>query len=208
MVAALDWIRVNHADTDVVNASLGTGTLFSGSCDASTSFTIAMATAVDSLVTNGTMVFASSGNQGSATQVAAPACLQNAFAVGAVWDAPGGAITFLGCNETSRSADQPTCFTNSNATVDLYAPGALVTASGRDGVISTFGGTSQATPLTAGCAASILATNETLRPADLKAMLLASPTQVTDAKNGLAFPRLNCADAAQRAGMFTNGFER
>jgi subtilisin family serine protease len=127
--------------------------------------------------------------------------------VGAVWDAPGGAITFLGCSETSRAADQPTCFTNSNATVDLYAPGAFLVASGRNGGTSTFGGTSQATPLTAGCAAAIRGASPSLTPAQVKAMLIASPTQVIDAKNGLSFPRLDCAHAAGMIALFANGFE-
>jgi subtilisin family serine protease len=207
VIAALDWIRVNHPDTDVVNASLGTNALFAGACDA-VSFNPAMATAVNNLLAVGTMVFVSSGNQGSPTQMASPACIQNAIAVGAVWDAPRSSTTVLGCTDATVVTDQPTCFTNSNANTDLYAPGAFVTSSGIGGGLSTFGGTSQASPLSAGCATAIRARMPGATPAQIEAALKASPDRVTDSKNGLQFPRLDCEDAAIRVGgLFGNGFE-
>ena len=208
VVAALDWVRQNHADTDVVNASLGTSALFSGVCDASASFTQALSIAVDNLVQNGTMVFASSGNQGSATSVSAPACLQNVIAVGAVWDANSGNQNALGCSETT-AADKATCFSNSGTSIDLYAPGAPITSSGFSGGTSTFYGTSQATPLTAGCAAALRAEFPAATPAQIEAALEASPTSIVDAKNGSSFPRLDCAAAAVQldARVFAHGFE-
>lgn len=208
VVAALDWVLDNHPDTDVVNASLGTAALFPGTCDAATGFTQSLATAVANLVDNGTLVFVSSGNQQSSTTLSAPACVSAATAIGAVWDANVGSVTVLGCTE-STAADQATCFTNSNAKVALYAPGAFVTSSGRGGGTSTFAGTSQATPLTAGCAASIAAAIPSASPADIVAALRNSPTSIVDAKNGLTFPRLDCASAALQltSGVFSDGFE-
>lgn len=207
VIAALDWVRVNHPDTDAVNASLGTNALFAGACDA-VSFNPAVATAVNNLLAVGTMVFVSSGNQGSPTQMASPACVQNAIAVGAVWDAPRGSTTVLGCTDATVVADQPTCFTNSNANTDLYAPGAFVTSSGISGGLSTFAGTSMASPLSAGCATAIRARVPGATPAQIEAALKASPARVTDSKNGLQFPRLDCEDAASRVGtLFANGFE-
>lgn len=208
VVAAFDWILDNHPDTDVVNASLGSAALFTGTCDAAAGFTQALATAVANLVDNGTQVFVSSGNQGSGTSLSAPACVSAAMAVGAVWDANVGSVTVLGCTE-STAADQATCFTNSNANVALYAPGAFVTSSGMGGATSTFAGTSQATPLTAGCAASIAAAVPAASPAIIAAALRNSPTSIVDAKNGLTFPRLDCASAALQltADLFADGFE-
>ena len=73
VVAALDWIATQHPDTDVVNLSLGTWDLFAGACDASASYLIALKSAVDTLNTQGTVVVASSGNQGDLQRMAAPA---------------------------------------------------------------------------------------------------------------------------------------
>ncbi len=208
VIAALDWVRTNHSDTKVLNASLGTGSLFSGFCDAAGGFATAMSTAVSNLVNNGTMVTVSSGNQGNATQISAPACANAATAVGAVWDANLSSQTFLGCTQTP-SVDLATCFTNSSNAVDLYAPGAFVTSSGFSGGTSTFGGTSQATPLVAGCAAIMRAQFPLLSVAQIEAVLRESPNQITDPKNGLQFARLNCADAYSRlnSSLFANGFE-
>ncbi|MFT3668688.1 MAG: S8 family serine peptidase [Pseudoxanthomonas sp.] len=64
VVAALDWIATQHPDTDVVNLSLGTWDLFAGACDASASYLTALKSAVDTLNAQGTVVVASSGNQG------------------------------------------------------------------------------------------------------------------------------------------------
>lgn len=206
VIAAFDWIRANQTDVDIVNASLGSNQLFASTCNTASALMMALAMSVDGLVSNGSMVFASSGNQGSATAIAAPACIENTVAVGAVWDAAGPAISFLGCMEPARVPDLPTCFANSNPTVDLFAPGAFLTASGVGGGVSTFGGTSQASPLAAGCAASIRGIAEPLSPSAIRDLLLASPASVTDPKNGLVFKRLNCSDAAARAGIFANGF--
>ncbi len=193
VIAALDWVRAHHPDTDVVNASLGTSQLFAAACDAANP---AMATAVANLRAVGTMLFVSTGNQGSPTQIASPACIESAIAVGAVWDAPRGSTTVLGCTDSTIVADQSTCFTNSNANTDLYAPGALVTSSGMGGGLSTYAGTSMATPLSAGCATAIRARAPEASLEQIEAALVASPSRVIERKNGLQFPRLDCEAAA------------
>jgi len=195
VIAGFDWVRVNHPDTKVLNASLGTYALYSGTCDAESS---AMASAVDNLVANGTMVFASSGNQGSGTQMSIPACIGNTFSVGAVWDAPRDNTSFLGCADTNITALKPTCFTNSNDTLDLFAPGAFITSSGIGGGTSTYGGTSQASPMTAGCAAALRAWYPAATIDQVRTALKASPVTVTDPKNNLSFPALDCLDAMGR----------
>lgn len=207
IVAALDWVRANHPDTKVLNMSLGTSALFDGDCDGASSFTRAFAAAIESLVANGTMVFACSANQHSATQMAAPACVAKVVAVGAVWDSNLGSQTFLGCTDRPATADLPTCFSNSDAQTDLFAPGAYTTSTGLGGGRSTFGGTSQASPLAAGCAATLAQALPDASPAQIEAALKASPAHVTDPKNGLSFPRLDCADALAklRASVYAIG---
>jgi len=195
VIAGLDWIISDRPDVDVVNMSLGTFALFTGDCDAATSFTIAFAAAIDTLRGNGVPVFVSTGNNGSGTQMQAPACVANSLSVGAVWDSNFGSITILGCTETSPAPDLVTCFSNSNAQTDLFAPGAAITSTGINGGNSVFFGTSQASPLVAGCAALLLDKDPTLTPDEIEDFLEASPTLVTDVTNGLSFPRVDCSHA-------------
>jgi subtilisin family serine protease len=208
VVAGFDWVRVHHPDARVLNASLGTNALYAGSCDSEYS---AMSAAVNNLVANGTMVFVSSGNQGSSTEMASPACISNSISVGAVWDAPRSPTTTLGCTDSDIIASKPTCFTNSNETLDLYAPGAVITSSGRGGGASSYSGTSMASPMTAGCAASLRGWQPQASIEQIEAALKASSSSVTDSKNNLVFPLLDCLDAKNRIGdiniPFADGFE-
>lgn len=213
IVAALDWIAGQHPDTRAVNMSVGTSMLFPAACDTSTAWTMALAQATAAVAANGTVLTASSGNQGSASNISAPACITNVLAVGAVWDSTMSNQTFLGCTDTNVVADKPTCFTNSNSRVALYAPGAYTTATGLDtdpfaeGYSSTYGGTSQAAPLVAACIADLFQMKPNLTPAQVKAALTASDVRVTDPKNGLSFPRLNCEKAMIDIDrVFANGF--
>jgi subtilisin family serine protease len=84
-----------------------------------------------------------------------------------------------------------TCFTNSNSTLDLLAPGAPITSAGRNGGRSTFFGTSQASPHAAGAAAVLLEVDPTLTPDQIETLLKTTGVKVTDAKNGLTFPRID-----------------
>jgi len=195
VIAGLDWIISNRPDVKLVNASLGTGAMFPGTCDSDSSAT-PWKTAIDTLRANGVLFFASSGNDLSSTTMRIPACIANTVAVGAVWDSNVGAQTIF-CNEASTAADKITCFTNSDSALDLLAPGAPMTSTGTGSntATSTYYGTSQASPLAAACAALLLQKNSALTPAQIEAALKTSPTQITDARNGLVFPRLDCGAA-------------
>lgn len=198
IVAALDWVAANHTDIKVVNLSLGTDQLFSSACDNSTAWTMALKQAVDAVVANGALVTASSGNAGSNTSISAPACISGVIAVGAVWDSALQDQTFLGCTDTQIVANKPTCFTNSNALVSIYAPGGYTTATGSNvdpytsGYAVSYGGTSQAAPLVAACIADLYQMEPRLSPAQITNTLLATGKQVTDPKSGLSFPLLDC----------------
>jgi subtilisin family serine protease len=196
ITAGLDWIINNRPDVDLVNMSLGTNALFSGNCDNATTWIVPWATAINTLRSNGVLSFASSGNSGSGTSMSAPACIANTISVGAVWDSNVGSQTRLGCTDTTTQADQVTCFSNSNSTTDLFAPGAPTTSTGRFGGTSTYYGTSQASPLAAACAALLLDEDPSLAPGDLETALETSSTWVTDTTNGLSFPRLDYEEAA------------
>ena len=201
VIAGLDWILNNRPDVNIVNMSLGTTDLFSGPCDSSTSYTTSYATAINALRQRGTLVFASAGNNQAARAMAAPACVANVVSVGAVYDANLGPETFEGiCTDQTTHADQVTCFSNSDTQTDLFAPGAITTSTGLGGGMSDYMGTSQASPLAAACAADVLQAYPGITPDRLVAALKQSPTWVTDPKDGLSFPRLDCQAALSAAG--------
>lgn len=212
IVAALDWVRVNHPDATVVNASLGTGARYPGNCDASTSFTQAFAAVIDGLRAQGTLSTVSSGNNGSSIDMQAPACIASALSLGAVYDANVGSQTFGGvCTATTTAADQMTCFANLSPTTDLVAPGAPVTAAGRGSATgtSTFSGTSMAAPMTAGCIALLKQAAPQATPAAIEAALKASTVRVSRPPMTQDYPRLDCAHALLQltVDLFADGFE-
>ena len=146
VVAGLDWIIANRPDVDIVNMSLGSNLLFAGDCDTAFAFTMAYAAAINTLRVNGVTTFASSGNSGSGTEMGAPACIANTLSVGAVYDANVGGVGFSNCQDLTTTADQVTCFSNSNSVTDMFAPGGAMTSDFLSNGLSTFYGTSQASP--------------------------------------------------------------
>jgi subtilisin family serine protease len=212
-VAGLDWVYQNLSTTKVkvVNLSLGTNATYSSGaeCDAREP---ALARAVKNLVDAGVTVFAASGNRGLSTAMGAPACVTGVIAVGATYDSaagrgPPGATTYQGrwgtafgnCFDAVTAFDQITCFTNSNARLDLVAPGAPVLSASSNGRTETYYGTSQASPAAAGVAALLLECQPNLTPAEIKRILLETGVPRTDQKNGLTFPSLRALEAVRRA---------
>lgn len=204
VIAGLDWILNERPDVRIVNMSLGTNALFPGDCgvEPPSATAMAFARAVDALTANGILVVASSGNQRSGTEMPAPACVGKALSVGAVYDANVGSQKFpyYGCQDATTGADQVTCFTNSNETTDVFAPGSRITSTGRGGGTSTFSGTSQASPMTAACAALLLEAEPSLSPHELEMLLKRSSTLVTSPTNGLSFPRVDCEQSLAALG--------
>lgn len=209
-VDGLNWIIANQAtlNVDIINMSLGTNVLYAGNCDAlGQQPTVAAATTT--LANAGVAIFASSGNQGSATSMASPACNTGVISVGATYDSNLGPEpnsgtynslfggTWPACADASTSATVITCFTNSNAGLDLLAPGSQITSAGMGGGTSTYRGTSQASPTAAAVAALMLEANPTLTPAQIQSTLYSTGVDVTDSKNGFTFRRINALSAVQ-----------
>lgn len=210
-VEGLNWVIANQAtlNVDIINMSLGTNALYTSTatCDAAQP---TVATAANTLVnTHGVAIFASSGNQGSATSLSSPACNTGVVSVGATYDSNLGAEPDSGtynslfggswpaCADAATSATVITCFTNSNAELDLLAPGARITSAGMGGGTSTYRGTSQASPTVAAVAALMLEANPTLTPAQIQSTLYSTGVNVTDSKNGFTFRRINALSAVQ-----------
>lgn len=211
VIAGYDWLRVNHPDARVVNASLGTAARFVGDCDGSTTFTQTFAEVINGLRAQGTLATVSSGNNGSSLDMQAPACIASAVSVGAVYDASMGGPNWGVCQDASTAADQVTCFSNLSTTTDLLAPGSRVTAAGFSGssATSTFSGTSMAAPMVAGCIALLAEAVPEASPDQIEAALKASPTRLSRPTPQQDYPRLDCADALARLDVrvFANGFE-
>ena len=195
VVAALDWILVNRPDVRVVNMSLGTNDLYPGECDAIDAVTHSFAAVIGALRDRGVTSFVASGNDAANGEMGAPACVRASVSVGAVWDGAYGSFDFGTCVETGTAVDQVACFSNSNPTTDLFAPGALITSSVPGDRAETYIGTSMASPHAAGCAADLLQAFPSLTPGMIEASLEATGHPVTDPKNGLTFPRIDCLAA-------------
>lgn len=207
-IAGLNWVRVNLGSqhTRIVNMSLGTWQLYNGNCNGQQPL---FANAVAQLRAQGVVIFASTGNEGSANSIAAPACLSGVVAVGATYDSDLGrepnAGSYAGyfggnwpdCFDESTSLQTITCFTNSNSLVDIVAPGARITSSGMAGGTSVFIGTSQASATAAGVAALLLEASPNLTPTEIETILEQSGTPLVDPKNGLSFPLINALAAIQ-----------
>ncbi|HEY8130354.1 MAG TPA: S8 family serine peptidase [Thermoanaerobaculia bacterium] len=191
VISGLDWLIDNHPEVRVVNMSLVTDATFSSVCDSAASFTMAFASAINTLRQRGTITFVCSGNNASPTVMTAPACIDSAVSVGAVYDSNVGSISFFGCADPTTTADQITCFSNSNSTLDLLAPGAVITSDWLHGGLSNFLGTSQASPHAAGSAAVLLEVRPSLAPDQIESLLKSTGKPILDPRNGVVAPRID-----------------
>ena len=190
----------------IVNLSLGTFALYPDNCDKEEPL---LAAAIAQLRAKGVAFFASSGNQGHSTRIAAPACNSGVIAVGATYDSnvgrqpPSGTYqSFFGgswptCSDSATTLRTITCFTNSNQQLDLLAPGAPLLSAYLNGKTALYWGTSQASPTAAGVAALLLEKRPGLRPAEVEKILKTSGSTVTNPSNGLSFPLINALAAIQ-----------
>ena len=180
LVAGLSWVMGNHAaadgpfDTRVVNMSAGWGQFVgNGDCDGGNALSDLLSSVTGSLRLMGALPIASSGNDGSQTMLAAPACASDVLSVGATDD-----------------LDAVIAVTNSNANLDLLAPGSFIQSSGVGGGFLILTGTSMAAPHAAGCAALLVGAGEAGSPGQLESRLTTSSLSVS--RGSLAFPRLEC----------------
>ena len=210
-VSGFDWVFENLSTlkVDIVNFSAGTDALYASASDCD-SREPALAQAIKNLVGAGVTVFVAAGNEGSSTEMSAPACNTGAIAVGATYDSmathePPGYPTyyarwgggFAACGDDSTVFDEITCFTNSNAELALVAPGAPIVSDTINGTTEAFFGTSQATPVAAGVAALMLQCNKALSPAEIRQAMTDTGVPVVDKKNGLSFPSLRALAAVR-----------
>ena len=208
-IVGLDWVLNNLSTTPVrvVNMSLGTNALYTGNCDSSQP---TMASATTQLQAKGVIITASAGNQGSSSSIASPACNTGVIAVGAVYDSNRGREpstgtwnSFFGgswpaCFDATTSSSTVTCFTNSDSRLDLLAPGVVITSSAPNNGLTSYYGTSQASPMVAGTITAMLQCSPTQTTTSALGVLKSTGTLVTDTRNGLTFPRISASAAVSR----------
>ena len=195
--AAFDWLVTNHQalGVRVVNVSLGDDGEHNDPLASPCSGTPS-ANAIALLHAAGVVVFASSGNDGYDDGISEPACTPEAISVGGVYDASLGSVSWCGnstcttilCTDAS-APDGFVCHSNSDEILDLLAPNWRTTSPALGGGVSDFGGTSASSPYAAGQAALLLQDDSSLQPESIRALLKANGPLVTNAENGLSFPR-------------------
>ncbi len=171
-LAALDDIIANHPEVDYVNMSLQS----SVACPDA-----ALETAVSALRKQGVGTFIAAGNHGTKDSFATPSCVTEGISVGAAYDSNVGPLTWSGvCTDTTTATDQVACWSDSSPDLDLLGPGAYITSTGRNGSMSTYRGTSQATPHAVGVAALLKQAIPTLSLDEIEARLKATGTMLVD----------------------------
>jgi hypothetical protein len=195
IIGAINWGIANHATYNIraMNLSLGDSTLYTASCSSGNPYVAAFANARSA----GIIPAVASGNEGYPNGLSSPACTPGAVSVGAVYSGDFGSRSWYTinpayCTDSTTSADQVTCFSNSASFLTLLAPGALVTAGGL-----TFAGTSQAAPFVSAAAAILQSAYPGDTPTQTVYRLTSGGTSVSDTRNGIGKPRLNIAGAAQ-----------
>ena len=179
---ALEWIANERPDVDAINMSLGSDArLADYECE---SFAIAMGLqpVISRLRRRGVLIAASTGNNGDAARMWAPACMSDVLGVGATFD----------------NADTIASFSNSSPSIDVLAPGVSITSPARGGGTTTLSGTSMAAPHVAGLIALMKQKAGRLFPSDsIQAILQSTGKPVADTRNGITTPRIDALAAIQ-----------
>ena len=148
VVAALDWVITHREEYNIVSANMSLGGEVDPGMTSYCQGWIAGAypPAFANVRDAGVLPVVASGNDYVKTSLGPPSCVASAVAVGAGYDDPAFGFE---CGTGPVVPGSVTCFSNSNALIDLIAPGNDIDAGGIPGL----GGTSMAAPHVAGLVA-------------------------------------------------------
>lgn len=194
-------LRTTHGvKVAAVNLSLGGG-LFTGYCDGGwsdgTAAPLLVGQWLDAVRGAGIAPVISSGNDSSASALGAPACRASAISVGNTTLTPGG-------------ADAVYVSSNSNATLDLLAPGtdicsAVPTTLDADGWDCGWNGTSMAAPQVTGAIAVLRGYWPGASVNQLERALKESGQSVYDSRNGVTRTRIDVWAGLNRLYQISRG---
>jgi len=179
---AIEWCIFNQTKYDIntITMSFGGGA-FSDICDAESGFE-SLVSAINSAVSSGISLFASSGNSGSTTSIVAPACISNVISVSA----------------TDKN-DNIASFSDRNNLLDLMAPGSNIVSTNLGGGSASKSGTSMATPHATASAVLlhqyIRELNGTILNQDGIKYALKNGKDIYDSGSDLTFPRIDISNA-------------
>ncbi|MBS3074268.1 S8 family serine peptidase [Candidatus Pacearchaeota archaeon] len=188
----MEWCMDNSAayNISVISLSLGTSTLYTNACD-NVDDDLNITSSVNRAVSNNIAVVAATGNQGSATGIASPACITNSTAVGAV--------------DKSDSM-----LFNRNPQTDLLAPGSSINSTTLSGGYTSLSGTSMSTPHVSGAFALLqqfyYLQNSTQASVSLIENALKNTGKaINDSSSGIIFRRINIYSALLSLSGVTSG---
>lgn len=149
---ALQWVAAHQAQYNIVavNMSLGSGNYTSDP------FTF-LESDFQTLVKDNIFISVAAGNSyytySSAPGLAYPAVSPSVVSVGATWDGNYGAVTWVnGSQDYTTAPGLITSFTQRDASLDILAPGAMITSETLNNQFATEAGTSMSTPVITGAA--------------------------------------------------------
>jgi hypothetical protein len=194
IIQGIDWAITNKTAYNIVAINLSLGSdKYTSACSGD-----ALSSPIATARSNGILSIVASGNDGYKDGLASPACVPDAISVGMTYDDRYTTIGWSSCTDTYTSEpyskDKVACISNSASFLTLLAPGAFIDVAGATGIA----GTSFAAPHVAGAVAVLKAAYPAETPTQIQTRLTSTGTQITDAGNGIAKPRLNLL-AAQGA---------
>ncbi len=175
-MAALDWLYAQRTTYAIasVNLSLGGGH-YTSYCDSSyPSYKLS----IDNLISAGIATIIAAGNNYYTDGVAGPGCISSAVTIGA----------------TSKT-DAVASFSNSDDTLDFWAPGVSIQSSIPGTSYAYWNGTSMAAPHVAGAWAVLKHAAPGATVGQVLSALTTSGVSITDVRNSVTKPRIQ-VDAA------------